>query len=176
MSSTSSISEILSSSSSSTATSVVPKNPFDEDTFFTDWVTPGLVAGLLVGLVFVALISVGVSWMASIQTPKTMPSTKQKKYMASIDTPTIVDVDSFAKFIFAHETVLVIGLEDADAIARVKARSIMSRLNVAYCFANFSMYDLTTDILFTTEEEYNFKYAYCVDCMPETCPEATLDI
>ncbi|KAJ2892712.1 hypothetical protein IWW38_003111 [Coemansia aciculifera] len=79
MSSTSSISEILSSSSSSTATSVVPKNPFDEDTFFTDWVTPGLVAGLLVGLVFVALISVGVSWMASIQTPKTMPSTKQKK-------------------------------------------------------------------------------------------------
>ncbi|KAJ2328047.1 hypothetical protein GGI00_004301 [Coemansia sp. RSA 2681] len=76
-----SISEILLSSSTaiSTATAVVPKNPFDEDTFFTDWVTPGLVAGLLLALVFVALISVGVSWMASIQTPRTMPSTKHKK-------------------------------------------------------------------------------------------------
>ncbi|KAJ2877089.1 hypothetical protein GGH93_000247 [Coemansia aciculifera] len=73
----STLSSLLSSTSSSTT--VVPKNPFDEDTFFTDWVTPGLVSGLFVALVFVALISVGVSWMASIQTPKTMPSTKQKK-------------------------------------------------------------------------------------------------
>ncbi|KAJ2030014.1 hypothetical protein IWW57_001384 [Coemansia sp. S610] len=75
-----SISSTLSSSlSSSTATIVVPKNPFDEDTFFTDWVTPGLVSGLFVALVFVALVSVGISWMVSIQTPKTMPTMKQKK-------------------------------------------------------------------------------------------------
>ncbi|KAJ1823644.1 hypothetical protein LPJ60_001395 [Coemansia sp. RSA 2675] len=60
-----SISSTLSSSlSSSTATIVVPKNPFDEDTFFTDWVTPGLVSGLFVALVFVALVSVGISWMS----------------------------------------------------------------------------------------------------------------
>ncbi|KAJ2826738.1 hypothetical protein FBU31_003363, partial [Coemansia sp. 'formosensis'] len=75
----SSTTSLLTSTSSSTATSVVPKNPFDEDTFFTDWVTPGLVAGLFVTLIFIALISVGVSWLSSIQTPKTMPSMKHKK-------------------------------------------------------------------------------------------------
>ncbi|KAJ2509652.1 phosphatidylserine decarboxylase 1, partial [Coemansia sp. RSA 2049] len=68
-------------SSSTLATTI---NPFDEDTFFTSWVTPGLVSGLIVAGIFVALVSVGVSWMLSIQTPKNLPSatsvSKQKKH------------------------------------------------------------------------------------------------
>ncbi|KAJ2382577.1 hypothetical protein GGI05_005608 [Coemansia sp. RSA 2603] len=62
-----------------TATTTTITSPFDQDTFFTDWVTPGLVSGLFVALIFVVFISIGVSWMSSIQTPKTMPSMKQKK-------------------------------------------------------------------------------------------------
>ncbi|KAJ2851304.1 hypothetical protein IWW36_001201 [Coemansia brasiliensis] len=68
---------IISTLSSETLTPT--KIPFDEDTFFTDWVTPGLVMGLIVALLFVALVMVGISWLASIQTPKNLPSTKQKK-------------------------------------------------------------------------------------------------
>ncbi|KAJ2713368.1 hypothetical protein H4R19_002286 [Coemansia spiralis] len=63
----------LATSASATAT----LNPFDEDTFFTDWVTPGLVSGLFVAVIFVVLVAVGVSWLTSIQTPKTLPSAQQ---------------------------------------------------------------------------------------------------
>ncbi|KAJ1883902.1 hypothetical protein LPJ66_010873 [Kickxella alabastrina] len=72
-------STLLSLSATTTTTTAPTLNPFDEDTIFTDWVTPGLVSGLFVGLIFVVLISVGISWMASIQTPKNMPTMKQKK-------------------------------------------------------------------------------------------------
>ncbi|KAJ2795533.1 hypothetical protein H4R21_005070 [Coemansia helicoidea] len=59
------------------ATATATANPFDQDTFFTDWVTPGLVSGLFVALVFVVLVAVGVSWLTSIQTPKILPSAQQ---------------------------------------------------------------------------------------------------
>ncbi|KAJ2804669.1 hypothetical protein H4R20_002409 [Coemansia guatemalensis] len=65
--------------SSSESTTIATKNPFDEDTFFTDWVTPGLVSGLFVAILFIGLVMVGISWLASIETPKNLPSTKQKK-------------------------------------------------------------------------------------------------
>ncbi|KAJ2888907.1 hypothetical protein FB639_000307 [Coemansia asiatica] len=70
----SSLTSTLSATATATAT-----NPFDEDTIFTSWVTPGLVSGLFVGLIFVVVVSVGISWMASIQSPKNMPSVKHKK-------------------------------------------------------------------------------------------------
>ncbi|KAJ2226906.1 hypothetical protein IWW45_007255 [Coemansia sp. RSA 485] len=69
----------MSSTTSTLSATATATNPFDEDTVFTSWVTPGLVSGLFVGLIFVVVISVGISWMASIQSPKTMPSVKQKK-------------------------------------------------------------------------------------------------
>ncbi|KAJ2670495.1 phosphatidylserine decarboxylase 1 [Coemansia sp. RSA 1085] len=72
-------SDTLITSTLSSETLTPTKAPFDEDTFFTDWVTPGLVMGLIVALLFMALVMVGISWLASIQTPKNLPSTKQKK-------------------------------------------------------------------------------------------------
>ncbi|KAJ2433126.1 hypothetical protein GGF42_009453 [Coemansia sp. RSA 2424] len=96
--------------------------------------------------------------------------------MANYDVPVIVDITSFVNFAFKHDTVLIIGLENAEAITRVKERSIMKRLDVTYCYADLSKYDLTTDIKFTTDDEYNFKYAYCVDYEPAVCPEPALDI
>ncbi|KAJ2156789.1 hypothetical protein GGF46_004952 [Coemansia sp. RSA 552] len=63
------------------ATPLAAKAPVGDDTFFSDWVTPGLVMGLIVTFLFIVLVMVGVSWLASIQTPKNLPSTtKQKKF------------------------------------------------------------------------------------------------
>ncbi|KAJ1733278.1 phosphatidylserine decarboxylase 1 [Coemansia biformis] len=59
------------------STPTATTNPFDQDTFFTDWVTPGLVSGLFVALIFVVLVAVGVSWLTSIQTPRNLPSAQQ---------------------------------------------------------------------------------------------------
>ncbi|KAJ2784298.1 hypothetical protein H4R18_001184 [Coemansia javaensis] len=47
------------------------------DTIFTDWVTPGLVSGLMVGAFFFVMVAVGVSWLTSIQTPRNLPSANQ---------------------------------------------------------------------------------------------------
>ncbi|KAJ2317656.1 hypothetical protein IWW52_003002, partial [Coemansia sp. RSA 2704] len=75
----SSLSDTLASTTSTLSESITPTAVPLDDTFFTDWVTPGLVMGLIVAFIFTVLVMVGISWMASIQTPKTLPSTKQKK-------------------------------------------------------------------------------------------------
>ncbi|KAJ2044723.1 hypothetical protein GGI08_007017 [Coemansia sp. S2] len=92
------------------------------------------------------------------------------------DVPTIVGVPSFTEFAFKNDTFLIIGLGSAKQIAQVKERTIMKRLGVKYCYADLSQYDLTTDIQFSYDEKYKFKYAYCIDYEPATCPEQILDI
>ncbi|KAJ2069186.1 hypothetical protein IW146_003927 [Coemansia sp. RSA 922] len=92
------------------------------------------------------------------------------------DVPTIVGIPSFTEFAFKNDTFLIIGLGSAKQIAQVKKRTIMKRLGVKYCYADLSQYDLTTDIQFSYDEKYKFKYAYCIDYEPATCPEQILDI
>ncbi|KAJ1673871.1 hypothetical protein EV182_004400, partial [Spiromyces aspiralis] len=76
----SSSSSTASTSTASEATSQIPTpSPNMDDTFFSGWVTPGLISGLIATTLFFALVSVGISWITSIQGPTRMPTQQDKK-------------------------------------------------------------------------------------------------